>query len=143
MTDAEIQKLLDDGVIRKIKADTETARVEVATARSHLDTAATAARSDPNGAFQLVYDAARKAISAHMRANGYRVGRGQGAHMRTGRYAEVALPGVDPRHLDAFEDLRSIRNQSEYDALLLEEHDALEALEHATAIVDAVDRDLR
>jgi hypothetical protein len=45
-------------------------------------------------------------------------------------------------HLDAFDDLRSLRNRSEYDGLLLDENDVEDALGHACAIVDAVERDV-
>ena len=46
--------------------------------------------SDSTLAFTALYDAIRKAISAHMRAHGYRVGRGPGAHAKTGEYAQAA-----------------------------------------------------
>jgi YD repeat-containing protein len=144
MADRELEKLLQDRVVRRVDPDGPTARVELSTARAHLETAATVASTDPNGAFQLAYDAARKAIAAHMRANGYRVGSGASAHVKTGQYAGAALDAeaLAP-HLDAFDDLRALRNQSEYDALLLDEADARDALDHARAIVDAVERDLR
>ena len=83
--------MLSDGVIRRVSADEETAQNELRTAQRHLESAATLSGSDPNAAFQLAYDAARKAIAAHMRANGYRVGSGEGAHAKTGQYAAAAL----------------------------------------------------
>ncbi len=143
MSEREIRQLVADGTLRSVKADEETARVELETARQHVASAALLADSDPNAAFQLGYDAARKAIAAHMRAHGYRPGSGQGAHAKTGRYAAAMLGGssLEP-HIDAFDDLRTLRNQSEYDALLLDESDVLDALDHVRAIVDAVGHDL-
>lgn len=143
MTDHDVQRLLSEGVIRRVTSDETTAQAELQAAQTHLQSAETLSAADPNAAFQLAYDAARKAIAAHMRANGYRVGSGQGAHAKTGRYAAAALDDGDLEpHLDAFEDLRTLRNQSEYDALVLEQSDVQDALDHARAIVDAVERDL-
>lgn len=143
MSEPGVQRLLRDGVIRHVAADEQTARTELATARTHLESAETLSGSDPNAAFQLAYDGARKAIAAHMRASGYRIGSGQGAHAKTGQYASVALDdeGLEP-HLDAFDDLRSLRNQSQYDAVVLAEGDVEDALDHARAIVEAVENDL-
>lgn len=143
MSDSDVAGLVAAGVIRRTEMDEATARVELATARSHLESAAALAGSDPNAAFQLAYDATRKSIVAHMRAKGFRVGSGAGGHVKTGRYAAAALD--DPalaRHIVAFDDMRTVRNQSEYDALLLDERDAQDALEHAQAIITGVERDL-
>lgn len=143
MSEDDVERLVAEGVVRRCEPDPGTARAELTAARVHLESAATLAESDPNGAFQLAYDGTRKAIGAHMRACGLRVGSGAGAHVKTGRYAQAALddPALAP-HVAAFDDLRAVRNQSEYDALLLDEADALEALAHAHAIVDALGRDL-
>ena len=50
-----------------------------------------AADVDAVGAFSLAYDAMRKALVAHMRAHGFRVRSGEGAHYQTGRYGLAAL----------------------------------------------------
>lgn len=144
MSEGEVQQLVGAGVIRRTRPDEASARIELRTARTHLESADTLSESDPNAAFQLAYDGARKAIAAHMRANGYRVGSGQGAHAKTGQYASAALHDetLEP-HLDAFDDLRALRNQSEYDALVLDDGDVRDALDHARAIVEAVERDLQ
>lgn len=143
MTDAAVELLVKTGVIREIAADEAATKTELAAARKHVESAAEIAETDPNGAFQLAYDAARKAAGAHMRARGYRVGSRQAAHVNTGRYLAAALdqPSLAV-HIDAFDDMRSLRDQSEYDALLLDEADARDAIEHADAIVSAVENDL-
>ena len=143
MIGADLERLVGERAIRRCEPDPANARLELATARKHLETAIGAAESDPNGAFQLIYDGTRKALNAHMRAYGYRVGSGPGAHVKTGRYAAAVLddPALAP-HVAAFDDLRSLRNQSEYDALQLDEADVHDALSHANAIVAAVERDL-
>jgi hypothetical protein len=136
--------LIAAGVIERVTADPETARVELAQARLHVETATEIAERDPVAAFALGYDASRKALFAHMRNRGYRiVGKGRGHHARVGRYAYAAIdePGLQT-HLDAFDELRRLRNQSEYDALLLDKGDVADALTHAGAIIDSVESDL-
>jgi hypothetical protein len=94
-------------------------------------------------AFTALYDAIRKAIAAHMRSRGDRVTRGAGAHAKTGEYALGALDHLDiGAHLDEFDALRDLRDQSEYEALHVDVAEAHEALEHARAIVEAIAGDL-
>jgi len=74
-----------------------------------------------------------------MRSRGYRVTRGPGAHAKTGEYARAALDHLDiGSHLDEFDALRDLRNQSEYEALHLDVEEVREALEHVSAIVEAI-----
>lgn len=143
MSQQELDELVAAGVIERVAADPETARVELDQARLHAESAAEIAERDPVGAFAIGYDAIRKALSAHMRHRGYRVGKGKGHHARTGSYALAALD--DPRveeHLEAFDELRQLRNQSEYDALVLDASDVSDALARADAIIRAVETDL-
>jgi len=139
----ELDELVAKGAIEHIVPDPETARIELEQAQLHVESAAAIAERDPVAAFAIGYDAIRKALSAHMRSRGYRVTRGPGHHARTGSYAVAALD--DPRmeeHLEAFDELRQLRNQSEYDALLLESDDVVDALARADAIITAVADDL-
>jgi len=143
MSQEELDELIAEGVIESVAADPETARVELEQARLHVESAAEIAARDPVAAFAIGYDAIRKALSAHMRSRGYRVTKGKGHHARTGRYALAAID--DPRlqeHLEAFDELRHLRNQSAYDALLLAPDDVTDALARADAIINAVDDDL-
>jgi hypothetical protein len=143
MTQEDVDALVADGVIERVAADPETARFELAQARLHVETAAEIAERDPVAAFALGYDAIRKALSAHMRSRGYRVTKGKGHHLRTGRYAFAAID--DPRveeHLEAFDELRQLRNQSEYDAVLVGLDEVEDALARADAIIQAVSNDL-
>lgn len=139
MGEAELRRLVDAGHIEPVRPDLETAREEIATARVHLRAAQQIAELDPTLAFTGLYDAIRKSIQAHMRANGYRVTKGPGAHRKTGEYAIAGLDnlGIDA-HLDEFDALRQIRNQSEYGALVIEPAELERAHAHAQAIVDAI-----
>ncbi len=45
--------------------------------------------------------------------------------------------------LEAFDELRQLRNQSQYDGLLVEPEEVADLLVHARAIVGAIGKDLR
>ena len=139
MTEADVQRLLTNKKIRRVAPDLETARAEIDVARRHIASAEKIMADDSALAFTALYDAMRKAITAHMRSRGYRVTRGPGTHAKTGEYALAALDHLDiGSHLDEFDALRDIRNQSEYEALHVDVEEVHESLEHASAIVDAI-----
>ena len=143
MSQEELDELVAEGAIERVVPDPETARIELEQARRHIESAAQIAERDPVAAFAICYDAIRKTLSAHMRDRGYRVASGRGHHARIGRYAMAAVDdaGIE-EHLDAFDELRQLRNKSEYDALLLDPRDVADALARAAAILEAVDADL-
>ena len=99
--------------------------------------------SDPTGGLVMAYDATRKAITAHMRAHGFRVRKGPGEHERTAKYASAALDPALTEHLDALDQMRRLRHQSEYGARLIRTQELEVALTHTRAIVDAVHRELQ
>jgi hypothetical protein len=68
VTGADLQRLLAQGQIERVAPDIETAREEIATARTHLAAVSKIAELDPTLAFTGLYDAMRKAIQGHMRA---------------------------------------------------------------------------
>ncbi len=70
MSKDELDQLVAEGAIERVAADPETARVELTQAQLHVESAAEIAGRDPGAAFSVAYDAIRKAIAAHMRANG-------------------------------------------------------------------------
>jgi hypothetical protein len=143
MSQKELDRLVAEGAIAPVAADPETARVELEQARLHLESAAAIAERDPVAAFALGYDAIRKALTAHMRSRGYRVTRGKGHHARIGRYAIAAIADARVReHLEAFEELRQLRNQAEYDAVVVRSEDVSEVLARGDGIIIAVDESL-
>jgi hypothetical protein len=143
MTEADVQRLLANNKIRRVAPDPETARAEIDVARRHIASAEKIMADDSTLAFTALYDAMRKAIAAHMRSRGYRVTRGPGTHAKTGEYALAALDRLDiGSHLDEFDALRDLRNQSEYEALHVDVAEVREALEHVRAIVEAIAGDL-
>lgn len=143
MSADDIAALIAARVVEEVAADGRAARRNLLAAEAHLKAAATIASDDPTGAFALAYDAIRKAISAHMSANGLRVTSRPGSHQRTGRYARAALDAHEiDEHLSAFDDLRRVRNKTEYDALIVTESTARDAIVHAHGVVAAVVADL-
>jgi hypothetical protein len=81
MTPAKLQDLLARGLVERVEADPETARATLSDCKRHLASAERIATDDPNGAYQLLYDVARKAIAAHMLSAGLRASRNRpGAH---------------------------------------------------------------
>ncbi|MGH9029599.1 MAG: HEPN domain-containing protein [Acidimicrobiales bacterium] len=104
------------------------------------------ALDDPTLSVVACHDAARQAISAHLRALGYRVTSQAGAHRLVIEYAQAALADVvDHDDLVALDELRRDRHTAEYGefasrAIAPERADS--AISLATRVVDAVARAL-
>jgi hypothetical protein len=110
-----IKQLLADGNLQKVSPSIESAQAALATAGKHLDSALALAPTDPDGAYTLLYDAARKSLVAVLQAQGLR------STSRGGHYAiqeAIAAQFTKPPPRDAFRSygrLRRTRNQIEYD----------------------------
>jgi hypothetical protein len=141
MADSELGRLLAGRGVQQVEPDADAAAASLEEAARHLASARAIAETDPNGAYQLLYDAARKAVAAHMLSRGYRARNAQGAHAVTARYAAVALAARTPSAAE-LERLRRRRNRSEYALAFFEPAEVREALEHAEAIVRVVAEDL-
>ena len=143
MSRSDVESLVADGTLRPAAADIAAASRELATAKLHLESSRLVAASDPAGALALAYDAARKAIEAHMRAHGLRVGAGEGGHAKLAKYGVAAFgDSAAVEHFQMFDRVRRIRNSVQYDAFSVEDADVAFALGRAEAIVDVVGRDL-
>ena len=95
------------------------------------------AETDPAMAYAALYDAARKALTAHMLARGFRATSRPGAHETVGLYGAAEL--ADPSGSVArFQAMRLIRNRSEYQDRPVGRQEVENDLRHATAIVTAV-----
>ena len=143
MSSEELERLVSEGAIERVAVDRAAASRDLGAAAAHLVSVETRAAHDPSGGFALAYEAFRKAAVAHMRATGFRVKSRGGAHYQTGRYARAALDELGiGEHLEAFEDVRRLRNRSAYEAVPVDERDTLEAVTHARAVVEAVAKEL-
>ena len=82
-------------------------------ANQHLQAARAIVSIDPTGAYQLIYDAARKAFNAVLENQGLR-GTSSGGHIAV---REAVLAQLDPplgKILRPFDRLRRRRNEAEY-----------------------------
>lgn len=134
-----IERLLQKGLLEEVEPDEAVAAELVAEAERHLVSAERIATDDPNGAYQLLYDAARKSVLAHMAAAGYRVVKGRpGGHETTVRYAQSALAAESAGDaLANLDRMRRNRNRSEYELRFFDDAEVAADLEYARAIVTA------
>jgi len=87
-----VAALINAGHLERVHPDRAIALERLPKAETHLKTAATLVALDNDMAYTALYDAARKAIAAHMLANGLRAPAKTGAHEAVGIYAEEAIP---------------------------------------------------
>ncbi len=112
-----IKRLLAAGSLQRVSASRQAATTFLDAAAKHLDSAHTLAEEDPDGAYTLLYDAARKSLAAILQAQGLR------ATSSGGHYAiqeAIAAQFTKPPPRDAFRPfgrLRRTRNQIEYDEI--------------------------
>lgn len=116
MAGPTVADLVRQGRIERVTPDVVAAWGRLREAKTHLASTEKLANSDPILAYLALYDAARKAITAHMQANGYRATNRAGAHQAVGLYAEATLgSSTAARHIKAFDRMRQVRNRSEYE----------------------------
>jgi hypothetical protein len=129
-----VESLIQTGKLEKVALDPAGAISALEEARSHIASALVIKDNDPNGAFQLAYDAARKAVMSHMRGAGVRVRKGEGAHAIAALYAAAAIDADLGKRLDV---MRRRRNRSEYGSAYFDEDDVQDATSVAAALVAA------
>jgi hypothetical protein len=132
--------LVRDGRIERVPADVPSAYSRVEEAKRHLASADLLVSLDPAAAYSLLYDAARKAVTPHMLATGYRATNRPGAHHAVTQYAEVTLVASGTaKHIRAFDRMRQVRNRSEYDHQPITTQVLSTDLAHAKEIVAAAE----
>jgi hypothetical protein len=127
-----LDELLRSHRIERVEADPDAASAMLVEADRHRASAHAIAHADPNGAYQLAYDAARKAVQAHMSYEGLRVRVKPGAHAVMAQYARLQLNDELGRRLDA---MRARRNRSEYGVAHLGTADVAAASDVAAQLV--------
>ena len=95
MAGPSVADLVRQGRIERVTPDVVAAWDRLGEAKIHLTSSEKLAKSDPILAYLALYDASRKAITAHMQANGYRATNRAGAHQAVGLYAEATF-GTSP-----------------------------------------------
>lgn len=135
--------LLISGRLERIAPNRSAALLLIATAERHLVSARMLLGQDNEVAYLALYDAARKAATAHMLARGIRASTSKpGAHEAIGIYLAESVP--DPgASVGKFQRLRIKRDATEYRVLAVGEREIASDLVHATNIVAAVRADLK
>jgi hypothetical protein len=141
MPDTGVASLVAAGALETVEPDRDLAALDLEDARNHLRSAERLLADDPLMAYTAVYDAARKAVAAHMRTAGLRVRGKVGFHVKTMKYAQAALggEGLDD-DLERLDDIRTVRNDLEYAGRRVGRAEVEADLETARRVVAAVER---
>lgn len=140
---AVIEALLAERRLERVPASREQADLLVVQARKHLVSAGAIARDDPEGGYAMVYDAARKALTAVLENEGLRVTSQRGHHVTL---YEAVVAQLDPpmgAQLRPFPRMQRRRGAAEYpsgDQPLLTGEDVSEDATKAASIVDVCDK---
>lgn len=110
---AEIEKLLADKHLQRIPASREHADRLLIQARRHPTSAAAAADPDPEGAYALLYDAARKALWAILENQGLRP-TSAGGHLAAYHAVRAQLDPPMGWQLRPYDRRRRHRRDAEY-----------------------------
>jgi hypothetical protein len=105
--------MISRGELEQVPASREHADLLLTQAHRHLDSAQAIAGSDPAGAYQLLYDAARKALAAVLENQGLRA-TSRGGHIAVLDAVSAQLDPPLGAILRPFDRLRRRRNQAEY-----------------------------
>lgn len=108
-----IDMMLSSGHLERVPASREHADVLLAQARRHLELARSGYETDPTGAYQLLYDASRKALASILENQGLRA-TSKGGHLAV---LDAVTAQLDPplgRTLRSFDRMRRRRNSAEY-----------------------------
>ena len=105
--------MIERGELERVPASREHADLLLSQARQDLTSAKAIAGSDPAGAYQLLYDAARKALAAVLENQGLRA-TSRGGHIAVREAVSAQLDPPLGGVLRPFDRLRRRRNQVEY-----------------------------
>lgn len=112
---AAIDGMLARGELERVPPSRDHADVLLAQAQQHLGSAQLISEADPAGAYQLLYDAARKALAAILENQGLRA-TSRGGHIAVLDAVSAQLDPPLGGVLRPFDRLRRRRNQAEYPA---------------------------
>ena len=142
MTTKVVQELILEGRLDRVAKNSPQAGRMLRACLQHLETADQRAAADPSGSYALLYDAARKAVAAHMLFHGLRVTSRPGAHAAIVTYAEAELAAIGEEHVPHLDRMRRTRNDTEYDERPVSEQEVRNDLTHARFLVQAIAKTL-
>jgi hypothetical protein len=106
-----VERLLTERRLQRVETSEESVAALLAAAGRHVDLARSGGAVDPEGAFALAYDAARKAATAVLARQGLRP-TSRGGHLVVVDAMRAQFPDV--AGLSSLDRLRRRRNQVEY-----------------------------
>jgi hypothetical protein len=127
---AAVDGMLARGELARVPASREHADALLEQAHQHLGSAGAITGTDPVGAYQLLYDGARKALTAVLENQGLRA-TSRGGHLAVRDAVSAQLDPPLGGVLRPFDRLRRRRNQAEYPSA-----------EHPPVEPEEVERDL-
>jgi hypothetical protein len=107
----QVAMLIEQRHLQQVAADSETAAALLASAARHVESARRTVDADPEAAYALAYDAARKSATALLAHQGLRPTTA-GGHIAVVDAMRAQFPGVPG--LISLDRLRRRRNQAEY-----------------------------
>ena len=137
----EVTALIEARHLQQVTSDVDTVNALLASARRHIVSARLTVESDPEAAYSVAYDAARKSATALLNHQGLRPTTA-GGHLAIVHTIRAQVPGVPG--LTSLDRLRRRRNQAEYpdprsyNPITIEE--ANEAISVADACVSTAER---
>jgi hypothetical protein len=135
-----VRSLLEAGELQQVQATAEDAAALLAVSRNHLRSAEAIVSSDPEGAFAILYDAARKCLAAVLLVQGLRA-TSKGGHYAVQQAITAQFTKPPPR--DAFRPfgrLRRTRNASEYGEYGNTEEDVTADLDSVQIMIEVADQ---
>jgi len=137
----QVAKLIEQRHLQQVAADSETAAALLASASRHVESARRTADADPEAAYALAYDAARKSATALLVHQGLRPTTA-GGHIAVVDAIRAQFPGVPG--LTSLDRLRRRRNQAEYPSPTsydpITAAEAKDAIQAAGGCVSSADR---
>lgn len=133
-----IDDMLADGRLERVPASREQADFMIAEARKHAAAADAIAGIDATGAYQLMYDGARKALAAMLEVQGLRA-TSAGGHVAVIDAVEAQLGAIATKVLRPFNRMRRTRHSAEYpsaSAPTVMEDDVRDDLPRALSMID-------
>lgn len=109
----QIDRQLADGYLQKVPASRDHADRLLTQAHRHLTSAEQTAAADPEGAYALLYDAARKALWAILENQGLRPTH-SGGHLAAYHAVRAQLDPPMGKELRPFDRMRRHRRDAEY-----------------------------
>lgn len=110
---ATVEQMLADKELQRVPPSRQHADRLLAQATNHIGTARAAAQEDPEGAYALLYDAARKALTAILENQGLRP-TARGGHLAVYHSVRAQLDPPMGGTVQPFDRMRRRRKDAEY-----------------------------